>query len=72
MALIHPKKQKACVICKRWQGDAGLKFKNPTHGFEYDATANGKCLKKNSMYKAGYTANQCRDFEFSVEADRLL
>lgn len=43
----HPKRAKNCVFCNNWIGDAQMQFKNAIVGYEYEASAKGKCARKN-------------------------
>lgn len=65
----HPKRNKYCVFCYYWTGDAQTKFVDPYSGYEYENTARGHCMKRNlNMLAGGY----CNNFEPSAEAQRLL
>lgn len=66
----HPKRVKDCVFCKFWIGDAKMKFVNSIVGYAYEASARGKCTKRNgSATPACYS---CPNYVPSPEAERLL
>lgn len=44
----HPKHTKDCVFCKFWIGNAKMKFVNSIVGYTYEASARGKCTKRNN------------------------
>lgn len=69
--LFHPNNGKRCAFCKRWTGNANLVPKNKQVGFEYDSGVYGKCLANGSSQPSTGGAN-CRDYEASPEASRLL
>lgn len=70
-ALAHPKKTQLCAFCKRWSGNADLKFKNVSSGFQYTTGVFGKCMATNAT-KPCTTGHGCKQYEPSVEASRLL
>jgi hypothetical protein len=65
----HPKKSKKCAFCKRWDGDANLKFKASTTGFEYTLGVRGKCMLKNNIQ---ISSNSCSKFEPSAKVEGLM
>lgn len=65
----HPKRNKYCVFCKYWTGEADMKFINSTVGYEYEHDAKGKCMKKDCNMLA-YSA--CQRYEPSIDAEKLL
>ncbi len=66
----HPKRAKNCVFCKFWIGGAIIRFVNSNVGYEYDATAKGKCTKKNgAATQAGYS---CPNYVPNQDAEKLL
>ena len=66
----HPKGAKDCVFCKFWIGNAKMKFVNSIVGYAYEASARGKCTKRNgSATPACYS---CPNYAPSQEAERLL
>ena len=66
----HPKRAKDCVFCKFWTGDAKMKFVNSVVGYAYEASARGKCTKRNgSATPACYS---CPNYAPSPEAEKLL
>lgn len=69
--LFHPKNGSRCAFCKRWNGDANIVFKNPQMGFEFTTGVYGKCMKKGGNM-VSTTGHNCRDYEPSPEASRLL
>lgn len=66
----HPKRVKNCVFCKFWIGDAGARFVNTVVGYEYEASARGKCTKRNGS--ATPACCSCPNYTPSLEAERLL
>jgi hypothetical protein len=70
-ALYHPKKGSKCAFCKRWNGNADLVFKHPSTGFEFTTGVFGKCMATNSN-QPSTGGQQCRNYEPSVEASKLL
>ena len=69
--IAHPKRTKYCAFCKRWNGNADLEFKSPTTGFQFTTGVYGKCMATNSNQPSTAGSN-CRNYEPSVEASRLL
>ena len=69
--IAHPKKTQKCAFCKRWNGDAGLEFKNPAMGFQFTTGVFGKCMASNSN-QVSTNGSGCSNYEPSVEASRLL
>jgi len=69
--LFHPKNGKKCAFCKRWNGNANFIFKNAQVGYEYEIGVFGKCMKNGSNQPSTGGVN-CRDYEPSVEANKLL
>ena len=69
--LFHPKNGKRCALCKRWGGDANLVFKTPQTGYQFTTGVYGKCMKNGSNQVSTNGVN-CRDYEPSVEANKLL
>lgn len=67
----HPKKTKKCVLCKRWNGDADLVFKDQHQGFQFTSGVYGKCVI-NGASKPSTAGTGCKDYAPSVEAERLL
>lgn len=70
-SLFHPKNGKRCAFCKRWNGDANLVFKNSQMGYQFTTGVYGKCMK-NGGNQASTNGVNCRDYEPSTEANRLL
>lgn len=69
----HPKQVKFCVFCKRWNGNADLEFKSPTAGFQFTTGVPGKCMATNGVIgSTGNNTSNCKRYEPSVEASRLL
>ncbi len=66
----HPKRVKNCVFCKFWIGDARMKFVNSIVGYGYEASARGKCTKRNGA--ATPACYSCPNYAPSPEAERLL
>ena len=66
----HPKRAKKCVFCKFWLGDAQMQYRNSVSGFDYEATAKGKCTKKNGALTAAIST--CPNYATSPDAEKLL
>ncbi len=68
-----PTTHKYCVFCQYWVGDAGLEFKNPQLGFQFESTASGKCAKiGNNMKTAGYNSCACKYFTPNEKARIMM
>jgi len=65
----HPRRDKRCVFCKYWMGDAGLKYVNSSVGFEYERDTLGKCLKRNINHLTYFS---CFDYSPSIDAEKIL
>ncbi len=66
----HPKRAKDCVFCKFWIGDAQMRFVNSNVGYEFQASARGKCTKRNgSVTPACHT---CSYYAPGPDAEKLL
>lgn len=70
-ATAHPKKVQLCAFCKRWDGDANLKFKSPLVGFEYTTGVFGRCMVHNGL-RPSTSSVRCPHYTPSVEAEKLL
>jgi len=67
----HPKRVKKCAFCKRWNGDADLEIKNPASGIYFTMGVYGKCMVRNAS-RVSNAGDNCKEYEPSVEASRLL
>ena len=65
----HPKRRKICVFCHYWYGNADMRFVNTAVGFEFNNSADGKCMKTNCSKK---THTYCQHYQPSIEASKLL
>jgi len=72
MAIAHPARNKRCVFCNRWTGNANLKFLNPNTGYEFTTGAMGKCAKTNGMYASNHIADKCDYYDPNMDARKLL
>lgn len=70
--IAHPKKTEFCAFCKRWSGEAALVIKPPNIGIVFETQAQGQCLFKGGLRRAGTVESGCRYFAPCVEADKLL
>lgn len=68
----HPKRNKYCVFCNYWMGNANLAFINSNAGYEFDSSVNAKCAKMNNNRISNYNAGGCIGYEPSIEARKLL
>lgn len=66
---LHPKYHKNCVFCTNWMGNTELKFISSMVGYEFEASAKGKCLR-GSEHPASYGCT--RYFEPNDQAKKLM
>ena len=66
----HPKRAKDCVFCKFWIGDAQMRYVNSNVGYEFQASARGKCTKRNGA--ATPACYSCPNYVPNQDAERLL
>jgi len=68
----NPKAIKYCAFCHYWMGNANLKFENMHLGFSFDRGVSVQCPKVKAVRASDVSANQCKFYEPSIEARRLL
>ena len=69
----HPKNIKCCAFCEYWDDQKGARqmtFVSPCVGYEFDAMAQGKCMKQYCSRTAGNSS--CSKYQPSREACKLL
>lgn len=66
----HPKRTKDCVFCKFWIGDAQMKYVNSNSGYEFQASARGRCTKRNGA--ATTACHTCSNYVPGPDSEKLL
>lgn len=67
----NPKRNKVCVFCNNWIGNADMQYIDSAVGYEFDSAAKGQCTKKSgATTSASQTCSN--NYEPSMEARRLL
>ena len=72
MATAHPARNKRCVFCNRWTGEANLKMIAPNIGYEFTTAAMGKCAKNNATRPSHWIADKCEHYDPNMDARRML
>ncbi|MBQ8780151.1 MAG: hypothetical protein IJZ72_00550 [Oscillospiraceae bacterium] len=66
----HPKREKYCVFCKYWIGNADLNFISTTTGYSFESFVRGNCAKRNTTMSSDRSA--CNYYVPNIDAEKLL